>query len=60
MRSGLARKFRVNSMTFWMKSTYRPISLKTSTSRKKTHVAVRGYINYLKKYEERKATNCEP
>ena len=26
----------------------------------RTHAAVRGFINYLKKYEERKATNCEP
>jgi four helix bundle protein len=26
----------------------------------RTRAAVRGFINYLKKYEERKATNCEP
>jgi four helix bundle protein len=25
----------------------------------RTRAAVRGFINYLKKYEERKATNCE-
>ena len=27
---------------------------------RRTRAAVRGFINYLKKYEERKATNCEP
>ena len=26
----------------------------------RTRAAVRGFINYLKKYEEHKATNCEP
>ena len=26
----------------------------------RTRAAVRGFISYLKKYEERKATNCEP
>jgi four helix bundle protein len=26
----------------------------------RTRAAVRGFINYLKKYEERKATDCEP
>ncbi|MCX5734372.1 MAG: four helix bundle protein [candidate division NC10 bacterium] len=26
----------------------------------RTRAAVRGFINYLKKYEERKAANCEP
>jgi four helix bundle protein len=27
---------------------------------RRTRVAVRGFINYLKKYEEIKTTNCEP
>jgi len=27
---------------------------------RRTRAAVRGFINYLKKYEERKATNREP
>jgi hypothetical protein len=27
---------------------------------KRTRAVVRGFINYLKKYEERKATNREP
>jgi len=27
---------------------------------RRTRAAVRGFINYLKKYERLKATNCEP
>ena len=27
---------------------------------KRTRAAIRGFINYLKKYEEQNAINCEP
>ena len=27
---------------------------------RRTRATIRGFINYLKKYENRKATNCEP
>ena len=75
--SGLAQKSRparhrsrsgeaggANSMSPWMKSTYRPTNSKMFTSRqdesRKSGTAVRGFINYLKKYQEGKVTNREP
>jgi len=86
MPSALARKSRparhrsrsgeaggANSMSPWMKSTYRPTNSKMFTRRRdesrNSGIAVRGFINYsfdlealdrLKKYEEHKQTNREP
>jgi len=59
-------------MSLWMKDTYRLANsnlpairqagmfLSRSDESRKSGTAVRGFINYLKKYQERKAINREP
>jgi hypothetical protein len=53
-----------NFMWRWTNGPYLPTNLKMLTSKpgefRSSGTATRGFINYINKYEERKATNREP